>query len=154
MVSGGARARSGPAPDLFSGKSDRLGREVVELPAGGYRGYVPVFPLREIESVPRSRELELWKRLWRYPQAVVWQRERWRQDAVAHYVRLAVRVESDNSTAAEVNAMLRLREEIGLSPAGMDRNGWVVAVDETSRKRAEKKADGEAASRRRSFKVV
>ena len=102
----------------------------------------------------RKRELELWKRLWKLPQAAAWSVDKWRQDAVAHYVRIAVRVEGADYKAADVSGMLRLREEIGLTPAGMDRNGWTIAEDETAQKRAAKATDESAQKRRRNFKVV
>lgn len=147
MGSGGARARSGPPPNQFSARSEK--REFTDLPAGGFDGYVPVFPLPDVGDGTRKREVQLWKRIWRYPQAVMWSREKWRQDAVAHYVRISIRVEN-GAKAAEVTAMLRLRDEIGLSPAGMALNGWRVAADQVGEKRSEQSAQ----SRRRGFKVV
>lgn len=161
VASGGARAQSGPPKQPFSARSEAQGLELVNLPANGFKGYIPVFPLPRIETGDdaadvqvHKRELELWRRIWKYPQAAVWSVEKWRQDAVAVYVRTSVRVEGPDAKAADVNAMLRLREEIGLSPAGMARNGWVVAEDETSKKRAERSRNAAAEKRRRSFKVV
>jgi len=145
------------------------------LPAKGYRGYVPVFPLPaltvytteytddgkpyrapslELTEATQERELQLWKRLWKHPQASMWSKEKWRQDAVAHYVRVSVRVEGPDAKAADVNAMLRLRDEIGLTPQGMSLNGWKIAADEVSEKRATVKAEKDASSRRGRFEVV
>lgn len=173
MGSGGARARSGPPANPFSARSE--GREYVELPAKGFKGYVPVFPLpkldvyvtelsdegkpyralsTELTEETHRRELALWRRLWRYPQASCWSREKWRQDAVAHYVRVSVRVEGPEAKAADVTAMLRLRDEIGLTPQGMSLNGWKVVEDETAVKRAAKKSESTAQERRRRFDVV
>lgn len=151
MASGGPRARSGPPPNQFSARSE--GKDFTELPAKGFTGYVPVFPLPDAGDGTRKRELQLWKRLWRYPQAAVWSREKWRHDAVAHYVRISIRVEL-GAKAAEVNAMLRLRDEIGLSPAGMVLNGWKIGEDEIKEKRDAKKAEAPARARRRGFEVV
>lgn len=108
----------------------------------------------ESSEVVEKRELELWKRLWRYPQAAVWSVEKWRQDAVAHYVRMSVRVEGPGSKAADVNAMLRLRDEIGLTPVGMRANGWVIAPDEVKEKREAVQSEETAQAQRAGFKVV
>jgi len=71
MTKGGARARSGPAPDPQALRRDRktdLGWTV--LPAEGRPGEVPEWPL-EGES---TREAELWARFWAKPQAILWER--------------------------------------------------------------------------------
>lgn len=135
MVSGGFRAGAGRPKNLFGGVGEDSG--LVELPKV-FRGYVPKFPLPPAGDGSEEREAEVWKRLWKHPQAAMWSREKWRQDAVALYTRLSVRVEGSESKAADINAMLRLREEIGLTPQGMRMNGWMVAEDEVSEKRAER----------------
>src|SRR5690554_2627257 len=70
MVSGGARLRSGPAPDPNALRRDREVGQWVTLPAEGRTGPTPEWPLTD----PTARELELWQQLWRKPQALLWER--------------------------------------------------------------------------------
>src|SRR5881394_2153324 len=92
MPKGGARNRSGPRADPTSGRSDRRGYSLTALPAQGYDGPVPEFPLPrrsvyywsvedkqrvrcfDVEATAhvRERELELWEWAWRTPQACAW----------------------------------------------------------------------------------
>ena len=71
MTLGGARSRSGPAPDPLSGRSVRRGLSLTALPAAGYSGEVPEFPLPR----PLKRERDLWAWAWSTPQAVAWAEE-------------------------------------------------------------------------------
>ena len=126
MGSGGARARSGPQPDLSSGRSDRRGLSVEVLPAAGFVGDVPEFPLPNATG----RELELWDALWRTPQAAGWAVQSWRWQEVGQFVRLSVRLE-DPAAPAGLYAQYRgIRTELGLSPAGLRENGWQIATVE------------------------
>src|SRR5690349_10358530 len=92
----GGHARSGPAPDPNSARSDQRGIKVTALPASGYSGAVPDFPLPKrviwnewFEGSGRDREkrrerdegatasvwereLELWTWMWKTPQACAW----------------------------------------------------------------------------------
>ena len=65
MARGGARNRSGPQADPSSGRSDRRGLKFTALPASGYDGEVPEWPLPDrlvwdvyFEDKKRVRELE------------------------------------------------------------------------------------------------
>jgi len=160
MASGGARNRSGPAPSATSGRSDRRGLRFDALPAEGYKGRIPTFPLprrkvwdvyfvdkqriREFDSDATTalaeRELELWRWAWRTPQACAWSQpsESWRLQTIALWVRTFVLCESDAATAADKNSLHRFQDQIGLTPAGLAENGWSVAKDEVSAKAAEK----------------
>lgn len=147
MASGGARARSGPAPDPRSTRSDKRGVVFRTLPSEGFKGRIPRFPLPRIdfgfftkegervedpegsESFAR-REKELWRWAWRTPQAVVWFEEPWRQYMVAMWVRTAATCETQRATAADKTAMLRLANQIGLTPEGLAANGWQVGGSE------------------------
>lgn len=132
MPSGGARNRSGPRPDPNSGRSDRRGLRLDALPAEGYAGDVPDFPLPN----ERDRELKLWAWAWRTPQAAAWIREPWRWPAVAMWVRTMVVCESLEATAADKNSLHRFADQIGMTPAGLKENGWKIATDEVSAKRS------------------
>jgi hypothetical protein len=157
MTSGGARVKSGPAPDPRSGRSDRRGLTFRMLPAEGFKGRIPKFPLPKIdfgfftkdgervedlegsESFAR-REKELWRWAWRTPQAVVWFEEPWRQYTVAMWVRTAATCETQRGGAADKTAMLRLADQIGLTPSGLAMNGWQIGDAATG----EVSADGGA----------
>lgn len=136
MTSGGARTNSGPPPDPNSLKSAKRGLTFTALPAAGYDGTPPDFPLPN----DSSRELELWAWAWRTPQAAAWAAEPWRQHSVALWVRTAAICESGDATAADKNSLHRFADQIGLTPAGLAYNGWKIAADQLAEKRAEKPA--------------
>lgn len=127
------------------------------LPAEGYSGTVPTFPLskvpvydvyfedkkriRELDTEATDarwgRELELWAWAWSTPQARAWSVQPWRWHAVAMWVRTSALCESADATAADKNSLHRFADQIGLTPAGLKENGWAIAVDELADKRAE-----------------
>ena len=149
MVSGGARNRSGPQPSPTSGRSDRRGVSFSSLPASGYDGEAPEFPLLpytvqcwEFEDGDkfqvtdqgatesfRDRETDLWAWAWTTPQASAWAREPWRWQAVAQWVRTSVICETGAATAADRGSLHRFADQIGMTPAGLKENGWVVSHD-------------------------
>lgn len=150
MSRGGARNRSGPTASEDSGRSDRRGFSLTSLPAGGYDGPVPDFPL----PAPSERELEVWETAWRSPQACAWSMpsEAWRTRTVAMWVRLSVRCETEDAPAALLGQLHRFADQIGMTTAGLAEMGWKVAVDEVSAKAAEKPA--KPASSRDRLKAV
>ena len=135
MPRGGARNRSGPAADPTSGRSDRRSYKLTALPAEGYRGPVPDFPL----PGPSDRELEVWESAWRTPQACAWSlpSESWRQRTVALWVRVSVRCEDPQAGAAMLGQLHRFADQIGMTTAGLAEMGWSVAKDEVGEKRTE-----------------
>lgn len=139
MGSGGARNRSGPKADEGSGRSDQRGYKLTALPAQGYSGPVPEFPLPE----PTARELEVWGAAWRTPQACAWSMpsERWRTRTVAMWVRVSVRCEAEDAGAALYGQLHRFADQIGLTTAGLAEMGWKVAVDEVAAKREDRPAE-------------
>ena len=150
MTSGGRRNRNRlPAED--SGRSDRRGYSLTALPALGFDGPIPDFPLPS----PTARELEVWEQAWRTPQACAWSMpsEAWRTRTVAMWTRLSVRCEDANAGAALLGQLHRFADQIGMTTAGLAEMGWKVAVDETATKRAEKQPAKPASSRDR-MKVV
>lgn len=132
MTRGGARNRSGPAPDPNSGRSDRRGLSLTALPNEGYRGEVPAWPLGSIaddELGASDRERDVWAEAWATPQAAAWAVESWRWPIVAEYCRLKAVVESSPAASAALVAQLhRYRDQIGLTPAGLKENGWQIAT--------------------------
>ncbi|MGY1773517.1 hypothetical protein [Blastococcus sp. SYSU D00813] len=168
MPRGGARNRSGPPADETSGRSEARGYKLSALPAEGFKGRVPKFPLPqrvvyrwETEDKRRyqvlddeatkqvaARELELWKWAWRTPQACAWSMpsERWRTYTVAMWVRTAVLCESSDATAADKGSLHRFADQIGLTTAGLREMGWKVAVDELAAKAADRQQATAAAA--------
>jgi hypothetical protein len=135
MGSGGARNRSGPPADEKSARSDRRGYSLSALPATGYTGPIPSWPLTE----QSDREAEVWEWAWRTPQAWAWSQpsEKWRARSVAMWVRVAVRCEAPDVGAALLTLLPRYASDVGMTTAGLAEMGWKVAVDQVGAKRAE-----------------
>jgi hypothetical protein len=171
---------------------------LINLPAGGFTGRIPKWPLPEnprlaariglltdeievleekdldeglsrTEKTKLSRtrerlaiaeaertaiienEKDLWRKLWRTPQAAQWARNKWDRE-VAQYVR--------HKAAAEIGSLedskeARMRADaLGLTPKGMRTLLWVVPADEVTEKREQRGqaatgTDGKPAARRR-----
>lgn len=179
MVSGGPRAHSGPAPDPNSGRSASRRLDFQALPAEGYEGPIPDFPLDPIVLFSEhfedggkvreadhdasidfhSREGVVWTEAWRSPQGAAWATESWRWPIVAEYCRLKVTVELDpGSNASLVGQLHRYREQIGLTPAGLRLNGWQIARDEVGARREKspksETSGGRMSARERRLKAV
>lgn len=152
MASGGARNRSGPNADLSSGRSDRRGFSLTALPAEGYSGPVPDFPLPDATE----RESDLWADVWRTPQAAAWatSSERWRIRTVALWVRLSVRCEALDVPASLLGQLHRFADQIGMTTAGLAEMGWRVATDEVAAKASTAPHPVEAAPRTRRLRAV
>lgn len=128
MTKGGARSRSGPAPDPNALRRDRDAGEWTVLPADGRLGATPAWPLTE-ESV---REAELWADLWRKPQAIMW--ERFGQDVeVALYVRRLTEAELMDSRVNLSTLVRQMADSLGLTTPGMRANRWRITADEPVR---------------------
>lgn len=149
MARGGARNRSGPQKDENSLTSTRRGVVLTALPAEGYEGEIPEFPLPS----PAARELEVWRQAWRTPQAEAWSVQPWRHRTVALWVRWSVRMEAEDASAALGNVVVRFADQIGMTPAGLKENGWKIASDEVSEKRQSASMSARRSSRSR-LKVV
>lgn len=125
MAKGGARAHSGPAPDPQALRNDRKGvpgGDWITLPAAGREGDPPEWPLTR----QSKRELALWQREWRRPQAIMWEQNG--QDLeVALYVRSVVAAEKSNAPTNTRTLVKQQQEALGLSIPGLARNRWVIA---------------------------
>ena len=152
MAHGGARNRSGPAPQEGSGRADRRGYSLTALPAEGYAGEVPDFPLPDATD----RELVVWEQAWRTPQACAWSMpsESWRTRTVAMWVRTSVRCEAEDAPASILSQVHRFADQIGMTTAGLAEMGWKIAVDEVAKKAAENRADPKPQSSRDRLKAV
>jgi hypothetical protein len=168
MASGGPRNRSGPSLDPNSATSDKRGIVLTALPAEGYTGKAPEYPLpkmlikewvqedkrrwRQFDEDStvafRERELDLWQSVWRYPQACAWALEPWRWNVIAMWVRTFVVCEGDDATAADKSALHRFADQIGMTPAGLKENGWRIAKDDVGEKRQAKAPAGKSSRQR------
>lgn len=153
MASGGARARSGPPPDPNALRRERDAGEWTTLPAEGRQGAMPEWPLSELTN----RESVLWERLWRTPQALMW--ERYGQDIeVALYVRRLTEAEELESRVNLSTLVRQMADSLGLTTPGMRANRWRIARDEVSDRRTEQAPAAKGPAGRKSarsrFKVV
>ena len=141
MSRGGARNRSGPAPDPDSARSEQRKFLLSALPADGFPGPVPEFPIPMLgdDQELREREVDLWFDAWRTPQACAWSMEPWRWTILAEYCRLKAIVEA-GAPAAYTGQLHRYRDQLGLTPAGMRDNGWAIATQATPTSDAEASA--------------
>ena len=127
-------AGSGPPPNPLSRKqTGNQAHTWTDLPANGYDGPTPEWPLPD----ETEREATLWADLWRTPQAAAWARLSWAAEA-AMYVRVLTMAEAGDLKAI-TEARLRALE-LGLTPTGMLKNRWRVTDDETAEKRQAKAA--------------
>ena len=175
MTSGGARSRSGPTSDPNSGRSAARGLSFSNLPSEGRAGGPPApWPLSDpqvfIEGIENGRpvkqldvvaseerkaaEVALWAEVWTYPQAVAWERERWRWNIVAMWVRTFLTASGPEAKAADKTALHRFGDQLGLTPAGLRDNGWAIARDEVAERRAEKPETKRDSARDRRLKAV
>jgi hypothetical protein len=185
-VKGGARARSGPPPDPNALRRDRPGdKPWTPLPAEGRAGPPPEWPLLGVDAhidtltkaagkdaaklmvVERvaeqihDRELALWAREWRRPQAVEWERNG-QEVEVALYVRAVVVAERGNAATSLRNLVRQYQEALGISLPGLARNHWRIeeAKDDAnappgpSSRAAKPKDKGKAKSARERFEVL
>ena len=159
MASGGARNRSGPSADPTSGRSEARGLSYTQLPAEGRIGEPPTVwplsdpqvyiervtdsgkPVKELDAVAteerRQAEESMWAEVWTYPQAVAWERDRWRWPIVAMYVRTFLTAAGPEAKAADKSTLHRYGDQLGLTPAGLRENGWTISRDELADKRSE-----------------
>jgi hypothetical protein len=102
-----------------------------------------------VKDEASALELQLWRELWRTPQAHAWERLRWNRE-VAQYVRWKARAEcGDLDSAKEAR---QLADRLGLNPLAMLRLRWEIAPDEVAEQRATR-TDDPAATRQASART-
>lgn len=143
----GGHGRSGPPKDADSGRSDRQGYKLTALPSEGFAGEPP--DLADYLITPSNRHVAVWAELWATPQACVWSVERWRVPVVADLARYVVRMDDEDCPASYATAIRQLRDDLGLSTAGLKQNGWAIAKDEVAARAAERKEPPKTSSRDR-----
>lgn len=133
-------AGSGPTPNPNSRRqSGNQAHTWLDLPAEGYAGDIPEWPLGQATPTEQA----MWSRYWRKPQAAAWARIQL-VDEVALYVRVFLL-----GAAGDVKAMTEARqigERLGLSPSAMLKNRWRVVADQVGEQRQTK---AKPAARRR-----
>ena len=70
-------------------------------------------------------EVSMWERLWRKPQAFMWE-QLGLEDQVAAYVRAFIESTGSDSNAGLKTAVIRMENELGISIAGMKQNLWRI----------------------------
>jgi hypothetical protein len=149
MPKGGARTRSGPAPDPNALRRDRKSDgEWLLLPAEGRAGDPPTWPLLG----QSEREAEVWESRWRKPQAVAWERFGL-VDSVALYVRRWCESEEPGSPTNLGTLIRQYEDDLGISLPGMLRLRWRIVDDETAARRETRQPVKRSSSRDR-LKVV
>ncbi len=130
MSSGGARSRSGPLPSERSARSNRRGYKLSTLPAEGYSGPVPNFPLPE----PSPRETEVWGQVWRLPQGCLWSAPgyEWLLLTIGLYVRQFVKCEDRMAGGTQLAQLHRFADQVGMSVTGLALHGFKVAESKAS----------------------
>lgn len=149
MPKGGARARSGPAPDPNALRRERDVGEWANLPAEGRQGATPDWPLTE----QREREEELWQLLWAKPQAFMWERYG-QQLEVALYVRRLVEAEEPGSFVNLSTLVRQMADSLGLTTPGMRANRWRITAEEPVRPAVSSRRAPVRPSARSRLKVV
>lgn len=105
---------------------------VVNLPAEGYQGDIPHWPL----SFPTMEEEDCWNQLWRLPQAAAWAQMHLDR-TVARYVRALLVAEAPGAYTAALAEVRQIEDRLGLTPMSMLRLRWEVSTDEVAVARAE-----------------
>lgn len=170
MPKGGARTRSGPAPDpnairpnaTRGGKSD----EWLSLPAAGRDGDTPEWPLPLVTPVSKwdakqkqmvevvtsdeaeernGREAAMWADLWTRPQAIEWERTNLEAD-VALYVRRYVEASEPGSVTTLSTLVRQMGDSLGLTTPGLRANRWKIEDTPTTAR--------QVATRRTDLRVV
>lgn len=129
------------AKDRAAAKSER---RVIDdgvwltLPHAGRGGNPPAWPL----SAASKRERDVWRKLWKLPEAVGWERAG-NALQVALFVRTLVRVEQADSPVGLISQVRIQQAELGLTAAGKMSLKWRVAQPPRPQSAAKPIADPE-----------
>lgn len=131
--------------EVIAGKVEQLEYDRMELEAEGKSvaaverrldaARESLFVIEAQLKAQRKLETDLWRDLWKLPQAVQWERLKWTRE-VAQYVRHKVLAELGDMDAAK--EARQWSDRLGLTPLAMLRLRWVVVVDELAEKRNER----------------
>lgn len=132
MASGGARTRSGPAPDPHALRRDRKGDAAgwTILPSEGRAGDPPAWPL----TAATKRETDLWWTFWRKPQALLWESNGQAYE-VALYVRCFAEAERAGAASSLRTLVRQQADALLLTIPAMRAARVKIAPDEVAEKR-------------------
>lgn len=102
-------------------RRERDAGEWTHLPAEGYEGAMPAWPMEE----QTIRESARWEQLWRTPQALMWKRYG-QEYEVALYVRRACEAEQIDAPVALSTLVRQLADSLGLTTPGLRANRWRI----------------------------
>jgi hypothetical protein len=150
MPSGGARSRSGPAPDPNALRRDRKDDSAawLTLPHEGRTKPAPRWPA----PTQTDREAELWAEMWATPQALIWERDGLRH-YVAMFVRLLAEAEVEKASAENRKTVRMMYADLYLTSDSMTRARIRIAQDELGQERETRTSEKRSSSRER-MKVV
>lgn len=147
MPRGGARSRSGPAPDPNALRRLRkTDADWTLLPAEGRTEPAPDWPL----TPATDREMVLWERWWAKPEAFLWEADG-SVDYVALTVRMFAEAEVTKASAENRKTVRMMMADLYLTRDAKDRARIRVAEDEVEAKRESAPAPSSARDR---MKVV
>ena len=106
------RARSGPLPDPYALRREYDGKDWIRLPEKGRTGDTPEWPAEFTD--PSVMELHLWERLWKMPQACIWETGK-SYDQVALYTRTLIMAGRPEAPSAKILLAKQLGEALLLS---------------------------------------
>jgi hypothetical protein len=96
--------------------------EWTTLPASGRPGRAPAWPLTKATA----RETALWRRHWKLPQAIMWERDQ-QHLLVALYVRRLVEAEQRDAPTTLSTWIRQMADSLGLTTPGLRANRWIIA---------------------------
>lgn len=151
MPKGGARSRSGPKQDPNALRRSRKDdAEWISLPSTGREEPTPEWPLTE----QTPREVVLWERWWRKPEALLWGEGGWVDlDYVALTVRMFAEAEVTKASAENRKTVRMMMADLFLTQDAKDRAHIRIAADEVGERREERE-QAPASSARDRMKVV
>ena len=149
MASGGARGNAGRVADPNALRRERSGDSASWTLLAPFDGPAPQWPLSEnLEG--GAREMAIWERLWRRPQASEWSRLGL-EDEVALYARYLAEAECPDASSAVRTLVKQHQELLGLSTAGLNRLRWQLPAGEAPKSEAAPKRKSSSRAR---LKVV
>lgn len=124
-----------PQPPKFKPRRRNPRAGPMQLPAEGRKGRAPAWPLG---AGLTDKGRELWRQLWRTPQAVAWERLGWTR-VVARYALVVTAAEATLEPALLAQAVA-LEDRLGLTPKAMRLLLWEVVADEVTGHRQDRAA--------------
>lgn len=142
MPSGGSRPGAGRPPAEHSRAKDRRARAIAKgkpvpviddgdwlmLPREGRSGNPPAWPLSKPSKPTEQsrREQEIWRRLWKTPQALGWDKVGVDRDHIALYVRYLVEAEQEGAVIGGRNLVRHYADSLGLTGPGLRMLRWRI----------------------------